>query len=218
MQREIHFSIDSWADYVRGLGSEALRRRMADHLGDGCRRCTRAVAALERFAAVAAADAVVTPPRSDIRSAKALAELLRPDRSSLFDRVGLALRFDPAQASAAAGTRSEDESGAQWHFASAEYTVDLRLERRSSDCVAQLAGCCLHQPTEEAVANAPAFLVKGERVTGHGTTNEYGEFEMQVELAGPVELWLFDEPGPLAMRVELGGAASGASARDPGPA
>lgn len=169
MRGVTHFNINQWADYVRGLGNEALRRQMAEHLDGGCQRCGRAVSALERFGAVAAADAHATPPSSDIQSAKALWLLLQPDRRSVFDRVALALRVDPTQAPALAGVRSEYEHGTHWHFASAGYAVDLRLERRPDDGVVQLAGCCLHQPTEEAVANAPTFVVEGKRVTGHGT-------------------------------------------------
>ena len=73
-----HFSVQEWTDFARGLGDEAHRSAMHQHLSIGCAACGEFVATLQRFAPIVASEAQYEPPDQVVRRA----EVLFPRRTS----------------------------------------------------------------------------------------------------------------------------------------
>lgn len=73
-----HYSIEQWADYGRGRAPSEERARMQNHLAEGCKRCSEAVALWNGVLQTAAADSAFEPPADILRTAQALYATLRP--------------------------------------------------------------------------------------------------------------------------------------------
>jgi hypothetical protein len=67
-----HYEVPEWADFVRGLGDDAQRSAMQQHLSAGCARCGEFVATLQRFAPIAACEAQYEPPAQAVLRAEAV--------------------------------------------------------------------------------------------------------------------------------------------------
>ena len=67
-----HYDVPEWTDFVRGLGDDAQRAAMQQHLSAGCARCGEFVATLQRFAPIASTETQYEPPEEAVRRAEAL--------------------------------------------------------------------------------------------------------------------------------------------------
>jgi len=70
--RDRHYDVPEWADFVRGLGDDAHRSTMQQHLSEGCARCGEFVATLQRFAPIVANEARYEPPAQVVLRAEAV--------------------------------------------------------------------------------------------------------------------------------------------------
>ena len=72
MKTTRHYDVPEWADFVRGLGDDAQRAAMRQHVSAGCARCGEFVATLQRFAPIAASEAQYEPPAEAVLGAEAV--------------------------------------------------------------------------------------------------------------------------------------------------
>ena len=72
MKTTRHYDVPEWADFVRGLGDDAQRSAMQQHLSAGCARCGEFVGTLQRFAPIAAGEAQYEPPAEVVLRAEAM--------------------------------------------------------------------------------------------------------------------------------------------------
>lgn len=204
MERMSHFPLSRWSDYVRGLGSEPARRAMRRHLDAGCRRCAGRLAAMERMAALATADAGPAPPAAARRSVKALMALHHPQRRSWLDAVGWRLRRDSAREPALVGTRSGDSAGRQLLFEADGCALDLSVEPIAGTDALAVTGSCL-RAGGEPLAGAAVVAMGDGRLVDRATTDELGGFAFE-GLPPKCELWLFAERGrPLVAALDPSG-------------
>lgn len=195
-----HYDPSQWADFVRGLGSAIERANMHRHLETGCRRCARRLATFEQVAAVTRRDAAEPVPEHALRTVRAAFDLHRPAASTLTEVV-LETLFDSALAPAAGGVRSSGAGGRQLLLRSADYTLELQVERPTEADI-QVAGRVLGRPAEPVI-EAPAFLLSGEEVTARAVTDETGGFSLRSRSRGGLELQVHPREGQ-RLRVDLG--------------
>lgn len=104
-----HFTAERWADYVRGLGAQDVRARMARHLAEGCAQCNGLVQLLEDVGQVVRGNAAMAPPawvvdreilRFDDHTARrcpplvaSLVSIQRPQSGSATDRAACRLIY-----------------------------------------------------------------------------------------------------------------------------
>lgn len=184
-----HFDITSWTDFVRGAAPERDHDAMQSHLEGGCRKCAAAVAALRRVASLAAAEMATAPPDHAVRSVKALHALSRPRRPSLFEKVLLTPTLDSAREPAPVAVRGARVERRHLCFESEEFVVDLWLDRADHQAHAALLGQVASQ-AGQPLAEAPAYLLSGGRVSACRFTNELGGFELEVPVGDNLELWI----------------------------
>ena len=84
-----HFSVQEWTDFARGLGDEAHRSAMHQHLSTGCAACGEFVATLQRFAPIVANEAQYEPPAEVVVRAEAV---FQPRASNAVSRARAAAR------------------------------------------------------------------------------------------------------------------------------
>ncbi len=202
-----HYDLADWTDFVRGVASDAKREAMEGHLSTGCDRCQRMAEALQLVVASGASELRHQPPDYAVRSVKAYFALQRPERAPGWNPITLPLTFDSALAPASAGTRASGDRSRQLLFESADFALDVRLERQPGDLQGVVVGQLLKRPADP-VANAPAYLVCDGAITSSGFTGEFGGFRMDCPKKGTLDLWLFvSDSERIAVTLNAGGSA-----------
>ncbi len=164
-------------------------QEMQAHIERGCDQCKGAVAAWRRVTQLAARESAFEPPTAALKMVKAAMKLhALPTRSSIAK-----LLFDSMNAPLLAGVRSASSSSQQRQllYGFDDYRVDLRFEPNFDADRALLLGQVLSSTEADQGAGSVAVaLLRGGQVLGTAETNEFGEFQMECDLGGRLELQL----------------------------
>ncbi len=184
-----HFDIHEWSDFARGLGDEASRQAMTDHLASGCARCDAALSAVQRVVTLAQNELDWQPPVHAVRSVKAFFALNLPERAPKLKSLALQLAFDSFMEPAPAGIRSLDTTSRHLVYYAQNYALDLRLDYEPQSHALHLGGEILDRQFGP-VANIPAFLFADDQVVSRSTSGELGQFDLHCEQEGKLRLCL----------------------------
>jgi len=194
-----HFSAEQWADFVRKALKKKDMQETQSHLEAGCEQCNDDLAAWTRVRDLAARERAFEPPAVAVKMAKAAMKL-----HGQAARVPVAkLLFDSINAPTLAGIRSSGQGARQMLYGFEEYRVDLRFEPNLDADQALLVGQVLKAGNvRESLGNITASLARGGEVLGFAKANAFGEFQLECDLRGRVELHLILPDGN-QMRVPI---------------
>lgn len=183
-----HFSSDEWTEFVRNTLKPKEKELMQAHLESGCKHCADTWATWKRVNETASRERTYEPPPAAVETAKSLMSAYRHIAPQ---SVAASLLFDSWQATAAAGIRSSGAVARQMLYGFEDYRVDLRLEPKFDTDEVLLVGQVLHPAIEaHGVGTIGVTLMRGGKVLGLAQTNEFGEFELECNLAGRLDLLL----------------------------
>lgn len=161
-------------------------REMQAHIEAGCDQCSGAVAAWMRITQLASRESAFETPAAAVKMAKATMKFhARPARSPIAK-----LLFDSVNAPLLAGVRSSSSQPRQLLYGFDEYRVDLRFEPNFDADQALLLGQILSAAADQGAGSVGVTLMRGGQVLGTAETNEFGEFQMECDLGGRLELQL----------------------------
>jgi len=194
-----HFSSEQWTDFVRSTLKQEDTQEMQAHLDSGCEQCKADRTAWIRVTDLAARERAYETPAAAVRMAKAALKLHgHPARSPI-----VKLLFDSFQTPVVAGVRSSSSQPRQMLYGFDDYRVDLRFEPNFDADDALLVGQILSSDTPAAdLGRIEVALTRGEQVLGTAQTNEFGEFQLECDLGGRLELRL-TLPGGQAVTVPM---------------
>jgi hypothetical protein len=203
-----HFSPEQWADFVRKTLQPKDMREMQSHLESGCEQCRADLAAWSEIGDLAAQERSFGPPAAAVNMAKAAIKLhARPACRSIAE-----LLFDSFSAPALAGVRSAATQSRQLLYGFDDYRVDLRFEPNLDRDQALLVGQILNSDKSSAdLGKIAVTLQRGRQVLGMAETNEFGEFQLECDLGGRLELQLTLPGGEIAKVPLVEPAAHGES-------
>ncbi len=181
----IHYDIQHWTDYVRGLGGASRRSAMSEHIAAGCRRCGELVESLKSVVADAAGEH--EPPNWAVRSVKVMFALHRP--RSTVRRRRAQLTFDSLLAAAPVGTRSDGCTSRHLVYNAQDFVLDLRMDYSQTSREMLVVGQVV-QRHGIPVPNVPTFLIAGDRLLSRSLTGRLGEFHMECRPKGNLKLCL----------------------------
>ncbi len=181
----IHYDIQHWTDFVRGLGGASRRSAMSEHIAAGCRRCGELVESLRSVVADAAGEH--EPPDWAVRSVKVMFALQRP--LSSVPRRSAQLTFDSLLAEARVGTRSDQCTSRHLVYNAQDFVLDLRMDYSQSSRELLVVGQVV-QRHGIPVPNVPTFLIAGDRLLSRSLTGKLGEFHMECRPKGNLKLCL----------------------------
>jgi hypothetical protein len=185
-----HFSLEEWADFVRGAGDDPSRAAMAAHLDAGCARCAQAVGMLQRTAQVMTADEQNPVPDHAIRQARAVFSMYQPQTSRL-RRIAAQLLFDSAREPLPVGIRAQDRLTRRAMYAAGPFLVDLRFEQDPESPVLSLVGqLAARGEAATEPSGRPVLLTAGDDIVARTVTNRFGEFQMEYEPAPRLRLFV----------------------------
>jgi hypothetical protein len=184
-----HFSDEEGIDFVNEVMPAGKRAEMQNHLDSGCKRCAEALATWQGVLQSAAVEATHQPPADAVRIAKAAFAAAGMEK----DPGGLKVLFDSLLRPAVAGVRSiaPDTATRQVLYGVGPYLLDLYISPRSEGKTIGVTGQLLNSRHPESVLSAIPIVVSNRN--GNVTlavTNQFGEFQGEVENRGDLELRL----------------------------
>jgi hypothetical protein len=181
-----HFSLEDWADFARDVAKGDQKAVMQTHLESGCKPCAKVLGTWTRIREAATREKSYQPPESAVRTVKGLGAIHIPAKTSL-----ARLLFDSSSNPIAAGVRSAATVARQLLYGVGAYRIDLRMEPQMDSDKVSLVGQILNSadPAKHAAA-VPVVLLKGRKVLAEAHTNGFGEFHLQCDLEGSLQLRL----------------------------
>ncbi|HXA57286.1 MAG TPA: hypothetical protein VNU84_07585 [Candidatus Acidoferrum sp.] len=186
-----HYTSEQWADFARDVVKGNDKVLMQQHLDGGCRNCAKELGLWQRVSVVARRQSTAEPSEGAVRYAKAMFAA-GGHRAAATETVPLVgqLLFDSLRAPALAGVRSAVAQGPrQLLFGIGDHRIDLRLEPQfNSDKVAIIGQVLDSGNPDQVLSKIPVSLHRADKVVAASETNHYGEFQLECDLVGRLEL------------------------------
>lgn len=204
-----HLGLEDWADFANQVATPEDRQAMERHLESGCTSCTEALRVWQRVRVMAAAEASYEPPANAVRFVKGHYVLDRPQTARPRRSLVARLVLDSLQQPALAGARAAGSSPRLLLYKAGDFLIDLRLEKLTDSGRFSVVGQVLNtSESQNRVHNVPVILVNQEGLSSSATTNQFGEFYL--ELDGTEDFYLFAGIGngiEIALPSRRGGTA-----------
>lgn len=175
-----HYSIEKWADYIRGVVGEAERTEMAGHLEGNCGQCARAVARIR--AVEAELLQVVEVPKSFLERARGI--FPRSAAVPAVRKLTAILTFDTFAAPAPVGLRGAGQKTRRLAYAVEDFKIEL-LVAEGMNQVVTLTG---QATAGDGQPVGPVRLQSRNKVLSSAPANEFGEFQMEIAVRSGLQL------------------------------
>ena len=197
-----HYGIAQWVDFARGVTLEQEGRTMREHLATGCLECGPFAEFCDKLARVCLALAPYRAPEAAVRNARAIFPMRWPDRPKGAVRIPVESIYDSFLVPVAAGMRASWQVGWQGLYRAGDCSLDLRIEPELQSSRAAVIGqISNHTVPETEMANIPICLRSGRMVVAETLSNRFGEFQMEYEQQGRLQLCIYLDGG--ARRIQL---------------
>jgi hypothetical protein len=177
-----HFVSEDWVDFARRVGNQEKRKVMEEHLNSGCQECRATLSFWEETQQSAAREALYAPPDHLLRAVKGWGalRLSSPTRSRFATLADLIM--DSSRAAATAGVRSGEMAPWLLLYKAGSVNIDLRVDQIPSSNRVSIVGQVLDlSALNQMIAGAPvAAIVEGSEAQ-NTVTNEFGEFQLEME-------------------------------------
>jgi hypothetical protein len=199
-----HYGVAEWVDFSRGLVSDEDGLSMRSHLADGCSECEDLASFCDSLNGVRRQMETSVPPEWLVRNAKALFPIhaaAEPQRAS---RLSVQLIYDSFLAPEPAGLRATWQLGWQALYRAGDCSLDLRVEPELASSRAAVIGqISNHVAPGSQMENVPVYLKSGKSVVAETRSNRFGEFQMEYEQQGRLQLCVYLEDGSKCFQVPL---------------
>ena len=182
-----HFTTEEWADFANELVGVSQRKKMDQHLEEGCSRCKKTLSLWQRVRQTAKSAAESQPPEHAVRIAKAEFAAARPARLPGLVEV----LFDSFLQPLFQGARSSGSGTRQMLYRAEPYQVDLQIEAKPGANTLVVTGQLLDLRNPDAPGRDVPLIISNLR--GHvvqTVTNEFGEFREEIMSSSDLELKL----------------------------
>jgi len=199
-----HYSVAEWVDFARGLVSDDDGLTMRSHLAEGCSECEDLASFCEDLSVVREHMEASLAPEWLVRNAKAIFPMhtmLEPQRAF---RIPVELIYDSLLAPEPAGLRATWQVGWQALYRAGDCSLDLRVEPELSSSRAAVIGqISNHIAPGSHMENVPVYLKSGKSVVAETRSNRFGEFQMEYEQQGRLQLCVYLGDGSQCFQVPL---------------
>jgi hypothetical protein len=187
-----HLSEEAAINFVNQMMSAEEQVETQKHLDFGCKRCAEAVAIWQRVRKASSVEAEFQPPAGVVRIAKAAFAATGLEMA----QSGLKLLFDSSLQPAAVGVRSVSTDTRQLLYGIGPYLLDLYISARPGGKAISVTGQLMNSKFPERILSAvPIVVGNGSGTMILATTNNFGEFQGEVEYGGDLELRLPGQDG-----------------------
>jgi hypothetical protein len=199
-----HYGIAQWVDFARGLVPEADGAAMRTHLSEGCSECREVADFYVDLSAVCQEMTASRVPEWVVRNARLIFPARVQETPKRAFRIPVELVYDSFLVPAPAGLRATWQIGWQALYRAGDCSLDLRIEPELSSSRAAVIGqISNHTLPENRMENIPVYLKSGRLVVAETRSNRFGEFQMEYEQQGRLQLCVYLEDGSKCFQVPL---------------
>jgi len=192
-----HLSNEEAINFVNQVMSVDEQAEIKKHLESGCKRCEQTVATWQTVRQAGAVEAAYQPPVGAVRIAKAAFAVTGLEKAS----SGLKLLFDSILQPAVAGVRSGSSDTRQLLYGVGPYLLDLYISAKPGGKAISVTGQLMNSKFPERILNAvPIVVGNGTGTVVLAITNNFGEFQGELEYSGDLELRL---PSPKGQEIVI---------------
>lgn len=198
-----HYSSEDWIDFANRVVSPLQKQDMQSHLDSGCKSCSGMAAVWLNVQRAASEEKRYQPPADIVHLVKAefWNSGYAKERGIL---QGLAeLIFDSAQNPALAGVRSIGAQSRQMLFHSNPFQIELRIESKVGEQRLSVTGQLMDVSKPDSIGKGVSMTLSNRRgQTIQMTTNDFGEFQAEIENRGDLEITFLGQDGkPIVVSV-----------------
>lgn len=184
-----HFSMEEWIDFASRTAPIAAQQAMQRHLESGCKKCSESVAFWQKILRSAAREAAFQPPADVVRVVKASFANAGFERASSLAGIVAEMIFDSFKKPAAAGARSTGMQSRQMLFSATPYQIDVNIESKPGETRLSITGQLMDTSQPDSIGRGvPVTLSNRRGQTIQTVTNDFGEFQGEIENRGDLEL------------------------------
>lgn len=174
-----HYSVEEWADFVRGVVAESETAQMRLHLA-GCSRCQAEVDWLNRVEEWAQLDRQFEVPQEVVRQARSIFPAKREGWAEALHAIVAELVFSAGQNWQPVGVRTAATAGQRLLYRAAQYSIDLAIDTNDAENASEIVGQITNRDdASEPLDKIPVQVVVGRESMGETETNEFGEFVLR---------------------------------------
>lgn len=199
-----HFKTEEWVDFVNRTTTQEQGAAMQKHLASGCQRCAEQVALWQKVRNLATAESAYQPPEPSVRTASAMFSRAgwagsRTEKGTLIE-----LLFDSLLQPAFAGTRAAGTGIRQMLYRAESFQIDLQIEAKPGSGRIIVTGQVLDVARPEIIGSGLHVTLSNRRGSlVHALTNEFGEFHVEIQNSGDLELSLrSDSDNPIVISLK----------------
>jgi hypothetical protein len=199
-----HYGIAQWVDYARGLITEPAGAAMQIHLSEGCSECREVADFCVKLSAVCNEMSANPVPDWVVRNARSIFPARVPEAPRRVFRMPIELVYDSFLVPAPAGLRATWQVGWQAMYRAGDCSLDLRIEPELYSSRAAVIGqISNHTVPGNRMENIPVYLKAGRLIVAETRSNQFGEFQMEYEQQGRLQLCVYLEDGSKCFQVPL---------------
>lgn len=199
-----HYGIQEWADYARGLTPALETSAMQGHLGEGCPECRDMAGFFASLSTVCREMATCSVPESVVRNARSIFPAPQPRPAKRALRLRFELIYDSFLTPVPVGLRSSWQRGWQALYRAGDCSLDLRVEPETHSTRAAVIGqISNHAQPKSRMEGLPVYVRQGRVIVAETRSNEFGEFQMEYEQRGRLQLCVDLENGSRRLQVPL---------------
>jgi hypothetical protein len=190
-----HFRTEDWIDLVNQVTTQEQTAAMQKHLAAGCKKCAEQVALWQKVHNFAASEPTYQPPEHAVRSAEALFSTTAWTASAHKTSSFVELLFDNLLQPAYAGARTAGTGIRQMLYRADSFQIDLQIEAMPGGRLIVVTGQVLDVSRPEIIGSGLQVTLSNRRgKLVHAMTNEFGEFHVEIQNSGDLELTLRSDP------------------------
>jgi hypothetical protein len=199
-----HYGIAQWVDYARGLVTDSDGSVMQRHLFEGCSECQELADFCSKVSNICNDMAAVNVPEWVVRNARSIFPARKVDAPRRVFRIPVELIYDSFLVPAPAGLRATWQVGWQALYRAGDCSLDLRVEPELHSSRAAVIGqISNHVLPGDRMEGIPVCVKSGRVVVAETRSNEFGEFQMEYEQQGRLQLCVDIAHGSKRFQVPL---------------
>ena len=199
-----HYGIAQWVDFARGLVTEADGSTMQNHLTEGCSECRELADFCTKVSLICHDMADIDVPDWVVRNARAIFPVRRVQAPKRVFRIPVELIYDSFLVPAPVGLRATWQVGWQALYRAGDCSLDLRVEPELHSSRAAVIGqISNHQIPADRMEGIAVYVKSGRVVVAETRSNQFGEFQMEYEQQGRLQLCVDLENGSKRFQVPL---------------
>jgi hypothetical protein len=184
-----HFTAEEWIDFVNQVAPHKKGEAMRKHLAGGCNACAEECALWQKVRGTGASESSYQPPAATVHIAKAAYALARMAGQEKEEKSLVEVLFDSFLQPAVPGARSMVTGTRQMLYRADSYQIDLQIEPKPGSNLLMITGQMMDVSTPEMVSCGVQVKLSNLRGNSiYAMTNEFGEFQCEIDNSGDLEL------------------------------